>query len=102
MLDLTAPGGWRPPVVATTAVTGEGAPELWTAVGEHRQHLTTTGSLEPRRAARVQEELVHIVAALLRERVLAAGGQDLEDLSAEVAARRVDPWSAAEHLLNRG
>jgi LAO/AO transport system kinase len=102
MLDLTAPGGWRPPVVATTAVTGEGVPELWAAIGEHRQHLITTGSLEPRRAARVQEELVHIVAALLRERVLAAGGQDLEDLSAEVAARRVDPWSAAEHLLNRG
>ena len=102
MLDLTAPGGWRPPVVATTAVTGDGAPELWAAIGEHRHHLVTTGSLEPRRAARVQEELVHIVAALLRERVLEAGGQDLEDLSAEVAARRVDPWSAAEHLLNRG
>ena len=75
MLDLTAPDGWRPPVVATTAATGEGAPELWAAIGEHRQHLTTTGSLEPRRAARVQEELVHIVAALLHERALAAGGQ---------------------------
>ena len=102
MLDLTARDGWRPPVVATTAATGEGASELWAAIGRHRQHLIASGSLEPRRAARVQEELVHIVAALLRERALAAGGQDLEDLSAEVAARRVDPWSAAEHLLNRG
>ena len=102
MLDLTAPDGWRPPVVATTAVAGDGAPELWAAIGEHRHHLIASGSLEPRRAARVQEELVHIVAALLRERVLETGGQDLEELAAEVAARRVDPWSAAEHLLSKG
>ena len=102
MLDLTAPDGWRPPVVASTAVTGDGAPELWAAIGEHRRHLVTTGSLERRRAARVQEELVHIVAALLRERARAVGGRDLEDLSAEVAARRVDPWSAAEQLLSKG
>ena len=29
MLDLTAPAGWRPPVLATTAATGEGVDELW-------------------------------------------------------------------------
>jgi hypothetical protein len=48
----------------------------------------------------VQDELVRIVAALLHERALASGGPALEDLSAEVAARRVDPWSAAEQLLD--
>jgi len=101
MLDLTAADGWRPPVVATTAATGEGAPELWAAIRAHRDHLTSTGALTPRRAARVQDELVRIVAALLRERALATGGPALEDLSAEVAARRVDPWTAAEQLLDR-
>ena len=100
MLDLTATDGWRPPVVATTAATGEGAPELWEAVGRHREHLISTDALAPRRAARVQDELVRIVAALLHERALAAGGPALEDLSAEVVARRVDPWSAAEQLLD--
>jgi LAO/AO transport system kinase len=101
MLDLTANEGWRPPVIATTAATGEGAPALWAAIGDHREHLTSTGALAPRRAARVQDELVRIVAALLHERALATGGPALEDLSAEVAARRVDPWSAAEQLLDR-
>ena len=100
MLDLTATDGWRPPVVATTAATGDGAPELWAAIGDHREHLTRTGALEPGRTARVQDELVRIVAALLHERALASGGPALEDLSAEVAARRVDPWSAAEQLLD--
>jgi LAO/AO transport system kinase len=87
-------------VLATTAATGDGVAELWSAIADHRQHLTTTGELEPRRAARVQGELVRIVAALLRERALAKGGPELDDLSAEVAARRVDPWSAAETLLD--
>ena len=100
MLDLTATDGWRPPVVATTAATGDGAPELWAAIGDHREHLTRTGALEPGRTARVQDELVRIVAALLHERALASGGPALEDLSAEVAARRLDPWSAAEQLLD--
>jgi len=100
MLDLTSSDGWRPPVLATTAATGEGVPELWSAIGDHRDHLRSTGDLEPRRAARVQGELVRIVAALLHERALAAGGPALDDLSAEVAARRLDPWSAAEALLD--
>jgi LAO/AO transport system kinase len=100
MLDLTAPEGWRPPVLATTAASGEGVAELWAAIAEHREHLTSSGQLEPRRAARVQGELVRIVAALLHERALATGGPALDDLSADVAARRVDPWSAAEALLD--
>ena len=100
MLDLTSPEGWRPPVLATTAATGEGVDELWAAIAAHREHLTSTGELEPRRAARVQGELVRIVAALLHERALATGGRALDDLSADVAARRVDPWSAAEALLD--
>jgi LAO/AO transport system kinase len=100
MLDLTSPEGWRPPVLATTAATGGGVEELWSAITAHREHLTTTGELEPRRAGRVQAELVRIVAALLHERALATGGPALDDLSADVAARRVDPWSAAEALLD--
>jgi LAO/AO transport system kinase len=99
MLDLTASSGWRPPVVATTATTGEGVDGLWRAIGEHRSHLTDTGALAPRRAARVGDELVRIVAALLHERAQAVGGPRLEDLVTAVAERTIDPWSAAEQLL---
>ena len=101
MLDLTAPEGWRPPVVATTAATGDGVADLWAAIRAHREHLTSSSALEPRRAARVQDELVRIVAALLHERALASGGPALEALAGEVAARRVDPWSAAADLIDQ-
>ncbi len=99
MLDLTATDGWRPPVLATTATAGDGVAELWQAIEGHRAHLVDTAQLEPRRAARVGEELVHILAALLHERAQASGGPELEELAASVAARALDPWTAAEQLL---
>jgi LAO/AO transport system kinase len=99
MLDLTTSSAWRAPIVATTAPTGEGIDELWSAIGEHRTHLTSSGELEARRTERVADELTEIVAALLRERAKATAREHLDRLAAQVAARTVDPWTAAEELL---
>ena len=99
MLDLTGGGGWRPPVLATSASTGDGVDELWQAIERHRAHLVDRGELEPRRAARVGDELVRILAALLLERAQASGGPALDQLAASVADRSVDPWTAAAQLL---
>lgn len=99
MLDLSAGGAWRPPVVATTAATGVGVEDLWAAINDHRQHLTSTGEVEVRRTARVADELTEIVAVLLRERAKATARDHLDHLAAQVAARQLDPWSAAEELL---
>jgi LAO/AO transport system kinase len=99
MLDLTGTAGWRPPVLATTASTGEGVDELWAAIGEHRAHLEETGALAQRRRHRISSELTQIVAALLLERARAASPDRLDGVVARVAAREIDPWSAAEQLL---
>jgi LAO/AO transport system kinase len=102
MLDLTGSSGWRPPIVATIAATGEGVADLWTTINEHRAHLLAGGELEARRTARIGDELLDIVAALLRERAKHAAGSELDDLTAEVASRAIDPWTAAERLLPGG
>jgi LAO/AO transport system kinase len=99
MLDLTDRAGWRPPVLATTAVTGDGVPELWSAIRAHRAHLEQTGGLADRRTARVGEELSRIMAALLHERAVAAAGDRLDQAARRVAQRELDPWTAAEDLL---
>ena len=112
MLELSAttegsspgPGayGWRPPIVATIASTGEGVDELWRAIARHRAHLEATGALGERRAARLAGEVERVLAARLAERVtrLAAGGE-LERVRAEVIAHRLDPWAAADQLLDQ-
>ena len=99
MLDLTDTGAWRPPVVATIAPSGDGVGELWAAIVAHRAHLEATGTLTLRRAARVGDELTHILMTLLRERARASAGPAFDELTAAVANRTLDPWTAAEQLL---
>ena len=104
MLDLSAPGPgkepWRPPILATVASTGEGTAELWTALEAHRLHVEASGELGRRRAARLGAELDRVLAARLAERVARLAASDRYDaLRAEVTGRRLDPWSAADRLL---
>jgi LAO/AO transport system kinase len=92
--------GWRPPVVSTVALHGDGVDELWKEIGRHRAHLETSGLLEQRRTGRLTEELRHILTARLLERVaVTAEGARFAQLRDAVVARRVDPWSAADELL---
>ena len=101
MLDLTAPvEGWRPPIVDAIATDGTGIEELWEQVGAHRRHLESTGELDRRRGQRAREELTRIVAErlLLRAR-RSSQGDRFDALLDDVAARRTDPWTAADELI---
>lgn len=116
MLDLSAraaPGvhaapaagrdldGWRPPVLATTAVdpAGEGIRELWDAVAAHRRHLAGTGELEARRRRRMIEEARSVLLAQIAAEVKAAEMTDgYARVEAALARREIDPYEAAAAL----
>jgi LAO/AO transport system kinase len=100
MLDLSNLGEWRPPILPTVGSSGQGVPELWQAVVDHRRHAEKTGLLEERRRRRLRDELRTIVISRLdaRAREL-CGGERYEEVEAAVLDRRVDPWSAADELL---
>jgi len=104
MLELAgvrSEGGWEPPVIDTVANRHEGADELWAAVTRHRELVTRTGQLEERRSVRLTDELRHIVAARLLEQAMATtAGAAFEDARADVLARRLDPWTAVDRLLD--
>ena len=100
MLDLSALGDWRPPIVATSADRGEGIAELWTEVARHRRHLLETGELERRRAARLELELRRVLEARLAEDVEhLSGGEGFAEAARALAERTLDPYQAAERLL---
>lgn len=101
MLDMDLdPGPWRPPVVRTVASTGEGVDALWEAVAAHRAFQETSATLVERRARRVSEEVRAVVAHQLGVQVAErCTGPAFERVTADVAARRTDPWSAAGQLL---
>ena len=92
---------WDPPVVSTNALTGDGVPELWEAVGAHRAHLESTGRLATRRERRLADELEMVLLERLRAKAEAAlGAEGAAGIKADVLARRADPYDAADRLLN--
>ncbi|MEO6158616.1 MAG: methylmalonyl Co-A mutase-associated GTPase MeaB, partial [Ilumatobacteraceae bacterium] len=99
-----AGGGWRPPIVDTiatdTSSATSGVDEVWDAISAHRAMLETSGELAGRRAVRRSDELRRIVLARLEERARqAATAERWAGVEADVAAGRIDPWSAADALL---
>ena len=102
MLELSAAkDGWRPPIIETVARDGVGVDELWAALADHEAHLESTGQLQRRRADRLDRELRAIVAERLHERALAlCAGYEWQRLHDDVLARRLDPWSASDYLLD--
>ena len=102
MLDLSdlPHDAWRPTILTTVANTGEGVPELWDAVLQHREYAENSGLLEERRRFRSSEELREIVANRLRERAReVCTGDRWDEVTGEVTEQRLDPWSAADEML---
>ncbi len=102
--DLAALGtdrdGWRPTVVSVSAQAGAGLETLWAAVEAHETYLDGDG----RRARGERRRLAQEVVGLVRERVGRELGRSVDrdrDLGAlldRVAARAIDPYSAADRL----
>ncbi len=95
------PAGWTPPVIKTVARDGEGVGELVEAFRAHRWHLARTGGLEARRQRDAEAEVREVLLARLVAAI--AGDERIQrlhgDLVRRVAARELDPHSAAEALL---
>jgi LAO/AO transport system kinase len=102
MLHMGPELEWTPPIVQTTATSGDGIDDLWEAVERHRKHLEATGQLEAKRRERILNEVEEMVLARLRRRVAATLEQGaLEELGDDLMARRVDPYGATDILLAR-
>ena len=103
MLDLSAHGEWRPPIVKTTATTGAGVREAVAALEAHGAHLRASGEEAGRRAVRARARLLALLEARFRAAVetTAPESDGLEEATRAVVARREDPYSAATRLFER-
>lgn len=102
VLELSAPGDWTPPIVEAVAISGEGVEEAWEAVSSHRAFLDRDGRLGRRRAARLEDELRGILGRLLEQRARQLVSEpDVDSVLQDLAGRRLDPYQAAELILDR-
>jgi LAO/AO transport system kinase len=94
-------GAWKPPIVSTTAMSGEGIDDLVARLNAHAEWLAESGEGERRRVARAREEITVLAVAQVRERLGALPGEArLEELAGQVASGKLDPYSAADELIS--
>ena len=103
ILALDTERDWKPPIVLTEAVTGEGVHELWEKVVEHRAHLEESGTLAERRAANLAREVFAVASARAKVRLEEAVAEDeeLRRLLDEVQRRELDPLTAVREIMER-
>jgi len=100
--DRTEAGLWRPPVVKTVAASMTGAEDVMEALDKHVGWMTEHGELDRRRRARAADEIEAIVLGELRRRMGDIRGKhSIEDLAGQVAEGRIDPYTAADDVLEQ-
>ncbi len=94
---------WWPPIVRTVAVREEGIDDLLDAVDDHHRHLEETGQLARRHHQRALHAIREIALEQIRarfQRIESEGDPLLESLADKVANRDLDPYRAADELLD--
>ena len=91
-------GAWRPPVLKTVAARGEGIGELVEAIDKHRSWAEESGAGLVRREQRAAAEVEALALAQIRRR-MEADPSLLSELSTQVAAGLLDPYSASDRLV---
>jgi LAO/AO transport system kinase len=103
ILALDTDEVWRPPIVLTEAVKGEGIDELWARIAEHRSHLEDNGLLAERRANNLASEVFAVASARAKAYIEQAVTDDpeLARLLGEVQRRELDPLTAVREILEK-
>jgi LAO/AO transport system kinase len=92
---------WRPPILKTVATAGKGVKELVDTIWAFRVHSqrTQTARRRTRSEYRLRELVSQRFMDYLERKVLVDG--ELGAVVERIAAREIDPYSAASELLNR-
>jgi GTPase len=103
MLSMAPPGGAPPAIVETVASADQGVRELLVAVEAFRQRADATGVLARKRRAHLRQQFEDT----LKERLLSHVWSrvllpaDVEKTVERLAARTIDPFTAADEVMGR-
>ncbi|MEM3459070.1 MAG: methylmalonyl Co-A mutase-associated GTPase MeaB [Candidatus Bathyarchaeia archaeon] len=92
---------WKPPILKTTALTGEGVSQLIEKLEEHR-HFLEKEEERKKSLLRAEAELVEAVKEKIVNVVIDELKKEgkFEELLQKILNRKIDPSSAAEKLLS--
>lgn len=94
------PGEWRPPVLKTIALTGEGVDQVADAIARHQAYLENAGQRAVKEAARFEEQLrTRLQHELLARALAALPAARWQNLIARITARECDVYAAVEEIV---
>jgi LAO/AO transport system kinase len=95
--------GWKPPVVRTIATENKGVGDLTQQIELFRKHFDQAQERRAREIAHWKEWLLRLLETRLMERVVGdqLGEAQFERLAVDVAARKIDPYTAVNEILAR-
>jgi LAO/AO transport system kinase len=99
MLELRHPDA-RVPVLATTATTGDGIPELADTIEAAASSMSAADRVT-RRRRHLRKLIADAAASLLRDRLLAGDDKELDKLCRAVARGEIDVVTAGSRLIAR-
>ena len=91
---------WRPPVIATSSLRGDGVDELLTAIDRHYAALRDSGELDARRARIAERRMLAAAEDILRTRFAQHRDGRVAELLGAICERQVSPHAAATRLLD--
>jgi len=93
---------WVPPIVKTVASEGQGIAELATTIAEYEAYLQKENLTLQRNIQNWRERLVEMLRdALLDKAREQLGSRDMQQLAAQVAEHKRDPYSLVEEIVGR-
>jgi LAO/AO transport system kinase len=93
--------GWKPPVLSTVAVKGEGIAELVDTVWSHRQYLKDSGQFKAHNSEQTFRFVRSLVMEMAADKIFktAKNSAAYQTLLGNLNKRKIDPFTAAEKLL---
>ncbi|HEX9076794.1 MAG TPA: methylmalonyl Co-A mutase-associated GTPase MeaB [Anaerolineae bacterium] len=99
-LKPKAANDWRPPVLRTIAIKGEGVELVLDWISKHRSYLESEHRLESKERARLRAELELVVQREMMARIFhGVNSARIESMVDKIVARELDVYKAAEQLM---
>ncbi len=95
------PDMWHPPIVKTVATENKGIEELSAAIDSYVEFQGSSSHSSDRRKSIALWRLTELLQERLLKELLNRNGtsEKLENLAADVAEKKIDPYSAVEEIL---
>jgi LAO/AO transport system kinase len=91
---------WRPPIVRTVATSGQGVVELTEEIVRHRRSGRGADAVNRRRLELARTRFMSLLSDRLVAELLRRLGPEAVDMAvAEIASRKVDPYSATASVV---